>query len=175
MENLEEYSKEIVDRYIRSMGYDPQHIDRDKRMAFTKTIRFQQFAKRMGDELKNEQVADSPTIKNRPYSKGWAQSRTHTKDMALKRSVHVNKPQMPVKTEALDVIKHLHQSKINRLREDLYDHEKDGKGGKEEHPKAAAVLKGGKTMTGQPRDTVEIDPVLKKNKPAAQNTTDDNT
>jgi hypothetical protein len=175
MENLEEYSKEIVDRFIRAMGYDPKHIDRDKRMAFTKTIRFQEFARRMGDEARNEQVEGSPTTKNRPYTKGWAQSRVHTKDMALHRSVHVNKPQSAVKTEALDVIKHLHQAKINRLREDLYDHEKDSKGGKEEQPQAAAVLKGGKTMTGQPRDTVEIDPVMKKNKPAAQNTTDDNT
>ena len=49
MDQLNEYSKEVVDRFIKSMGYDPEHIDRDKRMAFTKTIRFQQFAARMGD------------------------------------------------------------------------------------------------------------------------------
>ena len=32
-------------------------------------------------------------------------------------------------------------------------------------PRASAVLSGGKTMTGQPRDTVEIDPMMKKVRP----------
>lgn len=53
MEQLDEFSKEIVDRYLKSMGYDPKHIDRDKRMAFTKTIRFQQYAQRMGEEVES--------------------------------------------------------------------------------------------------------------------------
>lgn len=197
MEKLDEYSKEVVDRFIRSMGYDPKHIDRDKRMAFTKTIRFQQFAQRMGSMAKeelevNEQMFDSPTMKNRPYTKGLAQSRAHTKDMALKRSVHVNKPQKPVKTEscgckhsAADVVKTLMKKKTLQ-KEELYDHEKDNKEGvtygkkpSYKQPKedvvgdkksqAAAVLKGGTTLTGQPRDTVEIDPILKKNKPGSPN------
>lgn len=193
---LDEYSKEVVDRFIRSMGYDPKHIDRDKRMAFTKTIRFQQFAQRMGsaahEEFVHEQMNDSPTMKNRPYTKGLAQSRAHTKDMALKRSVHVNKPQMPVKTEeyvdegcgckhsAADVVKTLMKKK--RLqKEELYDHEKDDKNGttygkkpsykqpkedvvSDKKSQAAAVLKGGTTLTGQTRDTVEIDPMMKRNK-----------
>lgn len=194
---LDEYSKEVVDRFIRSMGYDPAHIDRDKRMAFTKTIRFQQFAQRMGNMAKeelevNEQMNDSPTMKNRPYTKGLAQSRAHTKDMALKRSVHVNKPQKPVKTEscgckhsAAEVVKSLYKKK-KLQKEELYDHEKDNKEGvtygkkpNYKQPKedvvgdkksqAAAVLKGGTTLTGQDRDTVEIDPILKKNKPGSAN------
>lgn len=105
MDQIVEYSQEIVDRFIKSMGYDPRHIDNNKRMAFTKTNRFKQFAQRFGEETEvvvDEQANDSPTMKNRPYTKGLAQSRAHTKDMALKRSVHVNKPQMPVKTEALE-------------------------------------------------------------------------
>lgn len=34
-----------------------------------------------------------------------------------------------------------------------------------EQPKAAAVLTGGTTMTGEKRDTIEIDPMMKKGKP----------
>lgn len=271
MEQINEYSKEVVDRFIRSMGYDPAHIDRDKRMAFTKTTRFQQFAARMagGDAgvreglspktLKVlEQASDSPRMTNRPYTKGLAQSRTHTKDMALKRSVHVNKPQLPVKTEshthvvhtmelgnpkdkpgkpihitatdnkdawnkatkAVDKIpghyidkvvplsesmdeacdcerkKQLSKSariiksiykKHKVVKEEIYDHEKDDKDGttygktpkfkpaKDEggvgdsKAQASAILTGGSTLTGQDRDTVEIDPVLKRAKPGSPN------
>jgi hypothetical protein len=70
--------------------------------------------------------------------------------------------------------------KKHRVSEELYDHEKDKKDparvyGKqpkfekadkdnstgESKPQAAAVLKGGKTMTGQERDTIEIDPMMR--------------
>jgi hypothetical protein len=34
-----------------------------------------------------------------------------------------------------------------------------------EKPKAAAVLSGGTTMTGEKRDTIEIDPMMKMRKP----------
>ena len=216
MEQLVEYSKEVVDRFLKSMGYDPNHIDRDKRMAFTKTIRFQQFAQRMGEEVEvSEQLDTSPTMTNKPYAKGLAQSRANTKDMALKRSVHVNKPQKPVKTEAMefpqgdfdakgtsakvvgekklskpaDVVKSIY--KKHRIKEELYDHEKDDKDGttygkkpkfasnkqdadqqggqSDKKTQAAAVLSGGTTLTGQERDTVEIDPLLKKSKPGSPN------
>lgn len=215
MEQINEYSKEVVDRFIRSMGYDPAHIDRDKRMAFTKTIRFQQFAARMsgggagvreGVSSKTlkviEQASNSPKMVNRPYTKGLAQTRTHTKDMALKRSVHVNKPQMPVKTEEVtdescgcdhkkqlsksaSVVKSIYKKKT--VKEELYDHEKDDKDGttygkkpkfkpaKDEggigdrKAQSSATLSGGNTLTGQERDTVEIDPVLKRAKPGSPN------
>lgn len=50
------------------------------------------------------------------------------------------------------MIKSLYKSKV---KENLYDWEKDDK------PNAKIVVKGGTTMTGQPRDTIEIEPVLK--------------
>jgi hypothetical protein len=43
----------------------------------------------------------------------------------------------------------------NKVKESLYDWEKDDK------PNAKIVVKGGTTMTGQPRDTIEIEPVLR--------------
>lgn len=66
------------------------------------------------------------------------------------------------------------------VKEDMYDHEKEDKSvatyGKkpkfntpdqeknfgENKPDAAATLSGGTTLTGEPRDTVEIDPLLQK-------------
>ena len=210
MDQLDEFAKDVVDRYIKSMGYNPQTIDRNRRMALTKTVRFQQFAQRMH----NEQTVVNPTAQNKPSSMGLSQSRVHTKDMALKRSVHVNKPQSAVKTEALEfpaddgmnakgssskvvgerakgmsknanLIKKLY--KYHKMKEELYDHEKDDKGGNETYgkkpkfakveggqkedqsdskSKAAAVLTGGTTLTGQKRDDVEFDPML--NRPNTQ-------
>lgn len=67
-----------------------------------------------------------------------------------------------------------------KVNEDMYDHEKDDKpsaslkrpkvlklamDSTKEAPQAAAVLQGGKTLTGEPRDTIEIDPMLKTKKP----------
>lgn len=220
MDQLDEFAKDIVDRYIRSMGYNPQTIDRNRRMALTKTIRFQQFAQRMQNEAMEEQAVASstptlnisPTAQNKPSSMSSSQTRAHTKDMALKRSVHVNKPQMPVKTEAMEfpqdtqdpkgcgskaiserkkalskmanMIKSIYKKK--GIKEELYDHEKDDKGGeqtygkkpkfskidntdKESKPQASAVLSGGTTLTGQKRDDVEFDPML--NKPNTQSDT----
>jgi len=76
------------------------------------------------------------------------------------------------------IIKSIYKRK--NMKEELYDHEKEDKpttsyGKKpkmsvtkptdnvgENKPDAAAVLSGGKTLTGQPRDTIEIDPMMKK-------------
>lgn len=217
MNQLDEFAKDIVDRYIKSMGYNPQTIDRNKRMALTKTIRFQQFAQRMREEIVLEQPVASytttsnvkTTAQNKPSSMGMSQTRVHTKDMALKRRVHVNRPQPAVKTEALKfpaddgiqakgsssrvvgerrkelsksarIIKALYKRK--GVKEEIYDHEKDDKGGKqtygkkpkfskvendqigqtENKPKAAAILTGGTTLTGQKRDDVEFDPMLNR-------------
>jgi hypothetical protein len=79
------------------------------------------------------------------------------------------------------IIKSIYKRK--NVKEELYDHEKEGKSiaspGKKpkvqmsgidpdtkESPQAAAVLSGGKTMTGSPRDTIEIDPMMKTKKQA---------
>jgi preprotein translocase subunit YajC len=73
------------------------------------------------------------------------------------------------------IIKSLY--KYNNMKEEIYDHEKEDKSvatyGKkpkvekvgidgDEDNQAAMVLKGGKTLTGQERDTLEIDPVMRK-------------
>jgi hypothetical protein len=84
----------------------------------------------------------------------------------------------PPKKSIKRVIKELHASS-RQVQEDLYDWEKDDKAAKpygkkpttqkldgvnnigDDKPNARLILKGGKTLTGEPRDTVEIDPMLK--------------
>jgi hypothetical protein len=74
------------------------------------------------------------------------------------------------------IIKSLYK-KHKMVKEDLYDHEKEDKSvasyGKkpkmdkqevygDDDNQAAMVLKGGTTLTGQTRDTLEIDPIMRK-------------
>lgn len=80
-------------------------------------------------------------------------------------------------TKSARMIKNIYKKK--NMKEDIYDHEKDDKStqvkGKqpkmvkvdkmanygENKPDAHAILTGGKTMTGEPRDTIEIDPMIR--------------
>jgi hypothetical protein len=76
------------------------------------------------------------------------------------------------------IIKSIYKKK--NMKEDIYDHEKDDKstvvygkkpkisniddkaGMGENKPEAAAVMSGGTTLTGQKRDVIEIDPMMRK-------------
>lgn len=222
MEQLVEYSKELVDRFIKSMGYDPKHIDKDKRMAFTKTIRFQQFAQRMGEEVELPVRTESHMSQvhsdlgdlldkhiNKYKSVGGAENLAHHTDKASHKlaKIHGISPEHATKfvndyvddklkestnyrnlSKSATLIKSIY--KENRLKEEIYDHEKDDKDGttygkkpkfsankqevdqqgqSDKKTQAAAVLSGGTTLTGQERDTVEIDPLLKKSKPGSPN------
>jgi hypothetical protein len=72
------------------------------------------------------------------------------------------------------IIKSIYKKK--GIKEEMYDHEKDDKGNQsygkppkvgkskaegEDKTQSAAVLKGGTTLTGQGRDTIEIDPMMR--------------
>ena len=64
-------------------------------------------------------------------------------------------------SNAAKMVKAIHKKRVN---ETTYDWEKSEKGGDtdpEVKTTAKITLKGGKTMTGKPRDTVEIEPVLR--------------
>jgi hypothetical protein len=66
-------------------------------------------------------------------------------------------------TKSARMIKSIYKKKrVKNVKEELYDHEKEDKGAKfGEKPFAAAILSGGKTMTGTQRDTIEIDPMMR--------------
>jgi len=86
----------------------------------------------------------------------------------------------PKKSKAAKMVKEIYAK--HRLKEDMYDHEKDDKGpgtnvkepkvikkqevndDNEKGTNARMVLKGGTTLTGEKRDTIEIDPMLKNRK-----------
>ena len=77
------------------------------------------------------------------------------------------------------IIKSIYKRK--GMKEEIYDHEKEDKPaasyGKKpkiqratdnstmEKPQAAAIMTGGTTLTGEKRDTIEIDPMMKMRKP----------
>lgn len=100
---------------------------------------------------------------------------TNTEDTTQNRKREMSK--------SARMIKALYK-KHKMVKEDMYDHEKEDKSvatyGKkpklnttdkessfgENKPDAAAILSGGTTLTGEPRDTIEIDPMM-KNRPTA--------
>jgi hypothetical protein len=61
------------------------------------------------------------------------------------------------KSKSANIIKSIYKKK--GVKETIYDWEKTEKGSPE--PDAKMILKGGKTMTGKPRDTIEIEPVVR--------------
>lgn len=81
------------------------------------------------------------------------------------------------RSKSARIIKSIYKKK--QMKEDIYDHEKDDKsietpgkkpkitkvdkdvGSISSTPQAFAVMQGGKTLTGQARDTIEIDPLLR--------------
>lgn len=88
-----------------------------------------------------------------------------------------NNKRMSQMTKSARIIKSIYKNK--GIKEEIYDHEKEAKSvasyGKKPklssgekkteavggQPKAAAVMSGGTTLTGETRDTIEIDPMMK--------------
>jgi hypothetical protein len=164
MDYITEFAKEIVDRYLKAKGWDPRHVDRNRRMAMTKTKEFQLYAQRMGEAMEFPQGDFD--------AKGTSAKVVGEKNLS----------------KSAQLVKSIY--KKHRIKEELYDHEKDDKDGttygkkpklsankqetdqqgqSDSKTQAAAVLSGGTTLTGQKRDVVEIDPVLKKSKPGSPN------
>jgi hypothetical protein len=89
--------------------------------------------------------------------------------------------------EKMTTVQRIMALKKKKLKEDMYDHEKEDKSvatygkkpkfekaekdnGGENKPSAAAVMTGGTTLTGSKRDTVEIDPMM-RNRPGQPDVT----
>ena len=95
----------------------------------------------------------------------------------IKQDVKAKSEKPTVKEDMMKsarIIKSIYKKK--NMKEEMYDHEKDDKGNQsygkppkvgkskaegEDKTQAAAVLKGGTTLTGQGRDTIEIDPMMR--------------
>ena len=95
----------------------------------------------------------------------------------IKQDVKAKSEKPPIKEDRMKsarIIKSIYKNK--RIKEEMYDHEKDDKGSQsygkppkvgkskaegEDKTQSAAILKGGTTLTGQGRDTIEIDPMMR--------------
>jgi hypothetical protein len=118
--------------------------------------------------------SEGKTIVHNPIHKEDAYSDSYAATSSVPANVGNDSCQGPSK--AAKLIKSIYKKKVN---EDTYDWEKDDKSVKtygkkpnhdktdkednmgENKPKAAAVVSGGTTLTGEKRDTIEIDPMMR--------------
>jgi hypothetical protein len=153
-ENITSRRAAALGKYLKAKGWNPKYINKDQKDAHAKT----------GDYLKWKR------------DHGIYEDTVDEDTMDPKAAVAA--PGVVEKNERLAKIV---KSSAKKLKEGLYDWEKDSKPkqgfkqpklsktGTDTTPSdadkvtgdARAVLKGGTTMTGQKRDTVEIDPMLK--------------
>ena len=165
----------------RLAGYKPTSeavgVSKTKETQFHKkldTLVHDTFGKRKGElKMKEDAFQDSQAATQMPFD---GANTTNDTDMK-KREM----------TKSARIIKSIYKRKS--MKEDMYDFEKDDKSvqpyGKkpkldmtdkknnvgENKPEARAVMTGGKTLTGQSRDMVEIDPAM-KNRPDRPDTFD---
>ena len=202
-----------LDRYIKSLGWDPKLLDMSRKQKYAQSSQYASWrqrqasvrtesmsahekfkagvkkagydmdagAKRLEDllakqkkEREEREKAEKPEMKQETMMGKLANSYEPEGD-SLVESKHPSKAAMMVKG-----IFNLHKKR--KMNEETYDHEKDDKQEKslgkkpklevndekdefgKEKASARAVLSGGKTETGTPRDTIEIDPMM-RNRP----------
>jgi hypothetical protein len=170
-ETLDEVSSELLGRYKEKAkkSADELHSQEkygkaaDRQMNIMKATgkQIQHTTKAIAKSLNKEDAyQDSQAATQMPFDGGNDPSETPVSSKTAKVMAMVKKHKM--------------------VKEDLYDHEKDDKPAQTtKKPKvvqqqqdgygrstndAAIVMTGGKTMTGETRDTIEIDPMLKKPK-----------
>lgn len=179
-ENLSE--DELLNRYMRTRGINPKTASKISKISASKTGDFEKWKR---DHVSGGRL---PMVKKEEIDPGLtdvkgtinATSR-RKKQLKMRKSLHtvVTTPGLRKEASLSDGAKLIKQLHDNRIHEDLYDHEKEDKsvatyGKKPKHdktdpkeshgekkPQAAAVLSGGKTLTGQKRDDIEIDPMMR--------------
>jgi hypothetical protein len=169
-----------IDRLEKHLNKEEKSsgVSKKKETEFHKkldTLVHSTFGKRK-DEMKEDIYQDSQASTQTPSDMGTTANQT---EPTYSRRKEMSK--------SARIIKSIYKKK-GVVKEDMYDHEKEDKSvqtyGKkpkmnmtdkkdsfgEEKPDAAAIMTGGTTMTGEKRDDVEIDPMM-RNKPG-QNTFD---
>lgn len=205
-----------LDRYIKSLGWDPKLLDMSRKQKYAQSSQYASWRQRQAsvrtesmsahekfkagvkkagydmdagakrlenllakqkkerEEREEREKAEKPEMKQETMMGKLANSYEPEGD-SLVESKHPSKAAMMVKG-----IFNLHKKR--KMNEEIYDHEKDDKQEKslgkkpklevndekdefgKEKASARAVLSGGKTETGTPRDTIEIDPMM-RNRP----------
>ena len=193
-ENITSRRAATLGRYLKAKGWNPQFINKDQKDAHAKTGEFLKWKRDHSIEEDmttgisqpetRSKVADSPTLKRKKQLDKAASHYAVKSDSGLRNEdtmdpkAAVAAPGVVEKNERLGKIV---KSSAKKLKEGLYDWEKDSKEkqgfkqpklkqtGSDTTPSdsdkatgnARMVMQGGTTMTGQKRDTVEIDPMLK--------------
>jgi hypothetical protein len=146
-----------------------------KALQREKTKREEQERKDVESKARAEKLLNPPKpVKEDKFQDSMAASQTVGMEVDNPSDAEIKSQ----RSKSARIIKSLYKRK--NMKEELYDHEKEDKpttsyGKKpkisvtkptdsvgENKPDAAAVLTGGKTLTGQTRDTIEIDPMMKK-------------
>ena len=157
----------------RYMGDSVEH-DESLVEAQSAAIRFQKALQREKEKREQQEKRDAENTKRALAPKPVQEADCSCDDVPPEDK---NKKLIQMSKSAR-MIKSIYKKK--GMKEDMYDHEKEDKSvatyGKkpkmsvtskessfgEKKPDASAVLTGGTTLTGQPRDTVEIDPMMRK-------------
>jgi hypothetical protein len=169
-----------IDRLEKHLNKEEAGISKTKETSFHKKLDklvHSTFGKRKDEmKMKEDVYQDSQAATQTAFDMGTTPNQTEP--------THSRKREM---SKSARMIKALYKKK-GMVKEDMYDHEKEDKSvqtyGKkpkmnstkkeesfgENKPDAAAIMTGGTTLTGEKRDDVEIDPMM-RNKPG-QNTFD---
>ena len=161
-EGITSNRKSLLDRFLKSKGYNSTFITKDQKDSHAKGG---EFIKWKRDHGVYEATIDEDS---------FADSQAATQQ--VNGGPEDAEPKQSRQSKSCFVVKSLHKKRVN---EDMYDWEKSNKA--EKGPKrpekkqaetgndindrksnAAMVLKGGSTMTGKGRDTIEIDPMLNR-------------
>lgn len=149
-----------LDRYLASKGLDPRFVTPNQKVSYAKS----------GDFLKwkNDRILRGESVE---FNEDTFDPKAATQTTPNVQDVSERRKQM---SKSARIIKSIYKKK--QMKEDTFDWEKEDKSvktyGKKPNmekierengrvPDAAAVLSGGKTLTGTDRDNIEIDPMMK--------------
>ena len=202
-----------LDRYIKSLGWDPKLLDMSRKQKYAQSTQYASWRQRQGS-VRTESMSAHEKFKAGVKKAGYDMDAgaKRLEDLLAKQKKEreenekAEKPEMKQETmmgklansyepEGDSLVESKHRSKAammvkgifnlhkkRKMNEETYDHEKDDKQEKtlgkkpkletndekdefgKEKASARAVLSGGKTETGAPRDTIEIDPMM-RNRP----------
>jgi len=147
----------LIDKYLMSKGINPKYVDQQKKAAEARTDAFRKWKEHALQTQKESVLHDEP-------------------EGTLTR--------VSERSRAFKLIKSIVKGHKKSMSEEMYDKDKEekdparvyGKAPKlekpddkeksksENKPQAAATLSGGRTLTGQDRDVVELDPMM-RNRP----------
>jgi len=181
---MDRMAKEEVEQ-IDELNYDTVKSLYQKRRADFHGAQVGKKKKGKDVSAKNVSTSISLLMGNKPTQNSPVQEETYADAKAADPSVMSPGEGIAEKMTTAQRVKSIHK----KLKEEMYDHEKEDKSvqtyGKkpklqttkkedsfgENKPEAALTMTGGTTMTGSKRDEVEIDPMMKKDRPGQPDVT----